>query len=89
MKSKLVAVGGLLLILFALEFSINLVSDRGAELSTIFSVTHAQILADEGGGGEKTEWFYFDCEYVQGKYCSSVSSDSSCGKSKTKPLGAC
>lgn len=89
MKSKLIAVGGLLLILFALEFSINLVSKKGAELTTIFNITHAQSLADEGGGGEKTEWFYFDCEYVQGKYCSSVSSDSSCGNSKTKPLGAC
>lgn len=89
MKSKLVALGGLLLILFALEFSINLISNRGAELSTIFNTTHAQSLADEGGGGGKTEWFYFDCEYFQGKYCSSVSSSSSCGKSKTKPLGAC
>jgi hypothetical protein len=90
MKSKLIAVGGFALLLFARDFSVNLVSNEGTELSSIFSTTHAQSLAgEEGSGGPKTEWFYFDCEYVQGKYCSSVSSDSSCGKSKTKPLGAC
>lgn len=40
-------------------------------------------------GGEKTKWYYFDCPYNQGKYCDSVESSLSCGKSKKKPIGAC
>jgi len=86
MKSKLFAIGSLALLLFALEFSNNLLSNQGTDISPFFNTTSAQSLED---GGDKTEWFYFDYEYVQGKYCSSVTSDSSCGKAKEKPRGNC
>ncbi|MFT7421711.1 MAG: hypothetical protein ACI9QN_002642 [Arcticibacterium sp.] len=93
MKLKLLATGSLVLLLFALEFSNNLLSNQGTDVSPFFTSTLAQSLEGGGssleGGGERTEWFYFDCEYVQGKYCSSVRSDSSCGKSKEKPISAC
>ncbi|MDN3205973.1 hypothetical protein [Algoriphagus sediminis] len=91
MKSKVLKIGGLVLLIFSLHFSSNLFQDKGQDFSQPFNSVLAQSLGgdDLGLGGEKTEWFYFDCEYVQGKYCSAVKSDSSCGKSKTKPIGAC
>lgn len=91
MKSKVIKMGGLVLLIFSLQFSGNVLQNQEEDFSLAFNSVYAQSLggADLGLGGEKTEWFYFDCEYVQGKYCSAVKSDSSCGKSKKKPMGAC
>ncbi|SNS03252.1 hypothetical protein SAMN06295967_102147 [Belliella buryatensis] len=40
------------------------------------------------GGGEKVNWYYFDCPYNSGKECKTNSSSQFCAKSKTKPIGA-
>ncbi|MHA7129653.1 hypothetical protein [Algoriphagus namhaensis] len=91
MKSKVVKIGSVALLIFGLQFSSYLLQNHGEDYPQTLNSAVAQSLGgdDLGLGGEKTEWFYFDCEYVQGKYCSSVKSDSSCGKSKKKPIGAC
>lgn len=50
-----------------------------------FIAANAQEFED-GGGGDKSEWYYHPCLYsFPNKECKLVKSDESCGKSKTRP----
>ena len=48
---------------------------------------HIEPILD--GGGDKVNWYYFECPYNHGKYCKTISSSEFCAKAKEKPMGAC
>jgi len=94
MIRKVLIVFSVFVIAIVLSFSNTIFSDKGEGISSVVSTTMAQEdnqdeawESDESGG--KKSWYYFDCPYTRGKYCSTTSSSSSCGRSKEKPFGAC
>lgn len=89
MKKKTLYLASFCIISFAFSFILNLISEKGSNLNSLFCQVYDQDEELEESGSGKTDWYYFDCPYNTGKYCSSVQSSESCGKSKKKPIGNC
>ncbi|GMQ35662.1 hypothetical protein [Algoriphagus taiwanensis] len=89
MKKKTLYFASFCIMSFGFSLLLNLVSEKGSNFNSFFTPVYAQDEELEESGSGKTDWYYFDCPYDTGKYCSSVQSSEFCARSKKKPIGNC
>ncbi|MFL0684318.1 MAG: hypothetical protein ACJLTB_14010 [Algoriphagus aquaeductus] len=89
MEKKIIILVSFCFTAFVCSLFFDILSKNGSILISSISQVYAQDEEFEESGPGKTEWYYYDCPYNTGKYCSSVQSTESCGKSRQKPIGAC